>query len=583
MEDKKGKIKISINGREIEAEEGWTILDVARENEIDIPALCQHPDLKIGASCRVCVVKIKGASGLKTACSTKIREGMEITTDSPDIQRARQTNLELIFAQHIEECHDCIWRYRCRLLELAKKYQVKIARFPDRKRKCPVYQFGPAFIFDSTKCIDCRNCADVCERQGIGFYEVEGRGAEIKIIPSEDERKECIYCGQCVVHCPAGAFEGVGEFEEIEKPLLEKGKVVVFQIAPAARVSLGEEFGLPYGEIVTEKLVGAVKKLGVNKVFDTSLGADVTTMEEAGELIERLERGDNLPIFTSCCPGWVRYAEFYHPEILPFLTTVRSPHVILGGLVKTYWAEKEGINPKNIVVVSVMPCIAKKYEITRPELEVDGLRPVDYVLTTRELAFLLKKKNIDLTTAEPGQFDDPLGAASGAGVIYGASGGVMEAALRTACAKITGQEMPPLELAEARGIKGLRRAEIKIGERTVKVVVASGISCAKKVLEELKANPRAYDYVEVMACPGGCIGGGGQPVPNDNEIKKQRAAGLYKIDVEKGEEKETRLAHQNPTVKEIYRTYLTEKEKIRKICHTGYSQKKKGEIRKYYL
>jgi len=564
-------MKIIINDKTIECQQGQTILEVTQENGIDIPTLCYHSDLDTKANCRLCLVEIKGKKGLYTACSTKIEQGMEIITESAKINKARKINLELIFAQHCEECNDCIWNFNCQLLKLAKKYNVEIVRFTDRKKDYPVHQFGPSLIFDSSKCIECRNCVDVCKKQSIGFLEIQEKEHLFQITPSEDKNKDCVYCGQCIIHCPVGAFEAVGEFEDVEKPLQDKDKTVVFQFAPAIRTSIGEEFSLPYGSIVTGQLVAGIKKLGVDKVFDVSIAADITTIEEANELIERITNNKGLPMFTSCCPAWVKFVEFYHPELIPYLTSVRSPQIILGGLIKTFWAEKEKIDPKNITVVSVMPCVAKKYEIQRDELKVNGLKPVDYVLTTRELAYLFNKHKIDLKTIIPKEPDHPLGFVSGAGVIYGASGGVMESALRTAYEKITGQNLPRLDFQQVRGMEEIKKVEISINDKKVKTAVVNGIGNAKKILEALKENPTLYDYVEVMACFGGCIGGGGQPVPTNDKIRKQRAKGLYQIDATK----EIRLAHKNPFVQKIYEEFFNSAKNIHSICHTKYLPKKR--------
>jgi iron-only hydrogenase group A len=571
-EKRENKIKIKIDGQEYLGMEGQTILEVARENEIDIPSLCYHPDLTVKANCRMCVVEIKGEKSLQTACSTKIQEGMEITTVSPRIQKSQKTNLELIFSQHQEECNDCVWLFNCELLRLAKKFAVKITRFPDRKKERPITKCGTV-VFDQTKCIDCRNCVEVCP---VGFLEIKKRGAEIGIKNSSEENKECINCGQCILHCPVGAIEGEGEFESFNSLLKKKEakQIIVAQFAPSIRTSIGEEFGLPYGEIVTDKLVAGMKKLGFDKVFDTSVGADFTTFEEAGELKERLEKGENLPAFSSCCPSWVKFIEFYYPEFIPNLCTSRSPQVMLGGLIKTYWAEKEKIDPQNIIVVSVMPCVSKKYEVQREELKIEGMFPVDYVMTTRELAYFLKKNKIDLGKIEPVAADNPFGDPSGAGVIYGASGGVFESALRTAYYKITGKNLADVNIKEMRGLQGIKQKEISLGEKKIKTVIVSGIQNAEKMLKELKKNPEAFQTMEVMACPGGCIGGGGQPVPTNAAIRKKRAESLYAID----EKKELRLAHENPALQKTYAEFLTKEEIIKPILHTRFSPKKKSTI-----
>lgn len=562
------KIKIIIDGEKFEAEEDQTVLDAVHENKLEVPTLCFHSDLEIKANCRLCLVEIKGEEELKTACSTCLKEGMEIITHSPKIYKARKFNLELIFAQHVEECDDCVFRFNCQLLKLALEYNVKITRFKDRKTKRPIYQFGP-IVFDQTKCMDCRNCEEVCP---VNFLEVKGRGTEIKIEPSKAKKKDCVYCGQCIVHCPVGAVEAKGEFEDIEKPLKEKDKVVIAQFAPSLRSSLGEEFGLPVGTIVTGQLVAGLKKLGFNKVFDTCVGADFTTTEEAEELIERLKNRKNLPMFTSCCPAWVKFIEFYHPEFIRNLTTIRSPHLILGGLIKTYWAEKEKINPKKIEVVSIMPCVAKKYEAERKELKINGSKPVDQVLTTREIARLFHLHKIDLKKIKEEKTDDPLGLPSGAGIIYGATGGVMESTLRTVYEKMTGRKLLKIDFNEVRGMTGVREAKIKINNQLIKVAIINGLKNAQKILEKLKENPRAYDYIEVMACPAGCVGGGGQPMPSDGIIREKRASSLYLLDA--GED--IRLAHENKILKKVYQDY--NKEKIRLISQTKFFKGGKSRI-----
>ncbi|MDD4607097.1 MAG: [FeFe] hydrogenase, group A [Patescibacteria group bacterium] len=563
-------ISLKINNKKINAQSGQSILEIAQKNKIDIPTLCYHSDLKPGASCRLCVVEIKGYDELKTACSTQAQDGMEILTESTKVKKARQTNLELIFAQHEEECHDCVYGYNCHLLALAKKFKVDITRFKDRKTNFPVYKFGPALIFDSSKCIDCGNCVAVCKQQGVNFLEIKKHGQQHQVEPTCDPSKDCIYCGQCLVHCPVGAFEAVGEFENIEKPLQQKNKTVVFQFAPAIRSSIGEEFNLPYGKILTEQIVAGIKKLGVDYVFDTCVGADFTTYEEAQELLDKVKNKEGVCL-SSCCPAWVKFLEFNYPEFIPHIATTRSPQIILGGIIKTYWAEKNKIKPQDIVVVSVMPCTAKKYEIKRPELKINNLFPVDYVLTTRELAYLFKKRNIDLTKLKSQSADNPLGEPSGAGVIYGASGGVMESALRTAYFKATGQQPPQIDFKKVRGQEGIKKATVKIGQTKIKMAAANGIGNAIKILEELKKDPQAYAGVEVMACPGGCIGGGGQPVPSDAQTRQARAESLYKID----KNKKLKFAHENPVVKQVYRDFLISEKKIHSICHTHYKTKKR--------
>lgn len=564
------EIKIKIDGKEIKAQEGEILLEVAKKNGIDIPALCYHPDLKIKANCRMCLVEIKGQKGLQTSCSVPVSEGMEVITNSSEIKKSRKINLELIFSQHREECFDCVWKHNCQLLKLAREYDVAITRFKDRKSRFPIEIAGP-IEFDWTKCMDCKNCVEMCQKQGVGFLEIEKKDDFFQVTTSKREDVDCVYCGQCIVHCPVGAIETTGEFEAIKEPLKKKNKLLIAQIAPSVRTSIGEEFGIEYGTSITEKLAAALRKLGFDRVFDVCLGSDFTTVEEAKEFIKRLEGKGPLPLMTSCCPAWVKFVEFYYPEFIPNLTTVRSPHIILGGLVKTYFADKEKINPKDIFVVSIMPCTAKKYEIKREELKIDDLYTVDYVLTTRELVYLLKENKIDLKKIEPEELDNPLGFASGAGVIYGASGGVMESALRTASFDIVGENLKKVEFYEARGMKGVKRAEVKIGEKRLRIAIVNLLGNAKKVLEELKREPELYHYIEVMACPGGCVGGGGQPLPVSQEIRKKRAGGLYKVD----KENKIRLAHENPIINEVYNSYLTPEKEIHRILHTHYIKKQR--------
>jgi iron-only hydrogenase group A len=562
------KIKVSIDGKSYSVEQGQSVLDIAKENGIKIPSLCYHPDLKPGASCRLCLVEVKGRNGLFTSCNLVAEEGMEIITKSPKIKKARKINLELIFAQHREECNDCVWGFDCKLLKLAEEFEVDF-KMKDRKSAEPKYDFGPAIHFDSTKCMDCQNCVEACAQQ-VDFLEIQKNGDFFKVGFAKD--KDCIYCGQCIMHCPVGAFEGVGEFEEVDKALSNKDKHVVVQFAPSIRVSIGEEFGMGYGKTVTGQLIAGIRKLGVDKVFDVCVAADIVTMEESEELKDRILNGGVLPMMTSCCPGWVKYVEYYRPDLIPHLTTVRSPQVLMGGLIKTYWAEKNGIDPKDIVVVSIMPCVAKKYEISKEELLIGGIKPVDYVLTTRELAYAMKKKGIDLSKLKSEKADIPLGDPTGAGVIYGATGGVMESALRTAYFKLTGKNLKNLDLKGVRGIEGCKTGSVQIGNMKVNVAVSSGIKNTECLLENMKD----YHYMEIMACPGGCIAGGGQPIPTTNEIRKQRIKAIYGVD----KKKKVRRAHESVEIKELYNTFFKDEKNIHKIGHTKFSQKKRSGAKK---
>jgi len=567
------EIKIKINGKEIVSQQGKTILEIAKENNIHIPSLCYLSDLTPRASCRLCLVDIRGINNPQTACSTLAENEMEIETNTPELVKLRKTNLELLSAQHKEECPDCVLQYNCQILKLAKELSADISKFSDRKKDFPLIEFGPSVVFDSSKCIDCRNCIEACNAQGVGYLEIENKKSFNQITPSPT--KSCIYCGQCITHCPVGAFEAKSEFEQIEEPLNNKNKILVFQFAPSIRSSIGEEFGLPDGAVVTDQLVGAIKQLGADYAFDVALGADFTTFEEAKEMVEKFESNKPSLLMSSCCPSWVRFVEKYYPEFIPNIATTRPPHIILGGLIKTYWAGKEKISPKKIFVVSVMPCVAKKYEIIRKEMlfKYNGTRfaPVDYVLTTRELAYLLKKRGIDLAKTKPQKCDSPFGKPSGGGVIYGASGGVMESAIRTAT-KILGSYGNPatVNFPKVRGQEGIKTSQVELNGKILNVAAINGTGNAKIVLEQLKKNPDLYQCVEVMACPGGCIGGGGQPLPQDKRIRTKRAQALYDID----EQKKTRTAYDNPDLQKIYKEFLKDEKTIKAICHTRYAQNK---------
>lgn len=568
------EFEIIIDGQKCQAKKGQTILQIAKQNNIDIPALCYHPDLCVKANCRLCVVQIKGRNGLHASCSIVAEPGMEIETHTHEIYQVRQDNLEFLIGQHKIECDDCLLKLRCPLLNYAKKYRAKLTRFPNRKVGKREYDFGPAIHFDPAKCIDCRNCVEMCEKQCVKFFDVGKNEDFWEVVPTKDPKRDCIYCGQCITHCPVGALEAVGEYEQTAKPLelLKEGKKhVVVGFAPAIRASIGELFDLPHGTIATGQLIHALKKLGFKDAFDVSSAADITTIEEADEVIARVKENKPLPMMSSCCPAWVKWLEFFAPEWLPYLTTARSPQIMLGGLLKTYWAKKNNIKPEDIYLVSIMPCTAKKYEATRPELALDGLKPVDQVWTTRELAWILKKNKIDLRKMPSSEPCTTLCTPSGAGVIYGKSGGVTESAMRTIFEKLTQKPLQNFKFEPHKNIKYAFVAQAQAGDLTLRVVAVSTMEAAKKILEEIKQKPNYYHYLEVMACPDGCIGGGGQPMPVDENIRHLRANALKKID----ESKPVRAAHLNPEVAGIYKEFLHDRHVAHKILHTKYQPKKK--------
>lgn len=574
---------VKINNKSVFAKPGQTILELARENGIVIPSLCYHPDLDVQANCRICVVEIKDRDSLVTACSTAVKEKMEIFTDSPKVKKARAVNLELILSEHVKKCADCVAFPDCELLRLARTYKIPSDRLSVRKKGRKTYRFANAVEIDGEQCIDCNHCVSACHKQGIDYLKMAGSGVAQEIVPVKDNDSACIYCGQCALHCPAASAQEQNDWPAVEKALKDKNKTVIAQFAPAVRVSIGEEFGLPYGTNCEGLVYTALKKLGFNSVIDVNFGADITTMTEAEELMERLKDKKAVwPMMSSCCPAWVAYAEYYHPELLPHLTMARSPQIHLGGAVKTYWAEKKGIDPKNIVLVSIMPCTAKKYEVARPELSLKGRPLVDYVLTTRELAYLIKKNKIDFKKLTPSDGDELFNRGSGAAAIYGASGGVMESALRTASSlacdaksaksKRAGKKSPictqRLEFKDVRGLAGFKEAIVDIAGNRFRVGVVNGIANLARVLPKLKK----YHCIEVMACPGGCLGGGGQPIPTTDAIRQKRLDGLYNIDKDRA----VRRAHENKAMVEYY-DWAKKHGLSSKVLHTKF-KKSSGSI-----
>ncbi len=572
------KVTVYLNGQACDAQEGETILTVALRNGFDIPHYCTHPDLPIDANCRTCLVEIEGKEDTVTSCTLRASEGLRVLLDTPQVVKLRRENMELLFGDYRANSPRIRHGYWSRTLEEIGHYRVSGTRYKRDDPQREIHKMGTAAEFDPALCIACNKCVEICQYIGICHLGLEGRGSKTRVGFNPDPANDCIYCGQCTAHCPVEAIREQSHLEEVAAALRDPDKIVIVQSAPSIRTSIGEGWDVPAGTDLTGQLFTAYRMLGFDKVFDVNMGADITTMVEAQELVERLRKkwdGGLVsgPMFTSCCPGWVKFAEFYRPDLLSNLTRARSPHIHSACAYKSWWAEKAGVDPKKIVVVSIMPCTSKKYESTFEHLMFDNMKPVDYVLTTRELISLLKTRDIDLPHLDTSEVDRE-GTYSGAGLIYGASGGVMESALRTAYFMLTGQNMPRLEFEPVRGFEGSKRASVKIGDRTVNVGVVAMPKNIWPLLREIKKDPNVLDYVEVMACPGGCIGGGGQPIPNTFATVKKRIAGLYKID----SSMTLRTAHENPAVKEYFEWIKTQPEaKKNALLYRTFSQKKKGE------
>jgi NADP-reducing hydrogenase subunit HndD len=557
-----------LNNKKTQYKKGETILQAAKRANLEIPTLCYHPDFKVRAVCRICVVEVKGRRDLVTACSTQINEGMEVKTHSLAVKKARGINLELIFASHKEECSDCVLLNDCPLLKYAKKYQLSIGRFIDRKNKLGKIKFSKAVEIDRSQCIDCGTCVEVCKNvQKIDCLEFAGKGYKQKIRFKKEN--PCIYCGQCALHCPVFSAQEQTNLLDIEEILKKKkenklnNKILVAQIAPSVRASISEVYNKKSGEISVKQMANALKKLGFDYVFDVNFAADLTTIVEAEELVERLsDKKAILPLMTSCCPAWVRYVEVYRTELMSNLTSSRSPQMHSGALIKYYFSHLKKIRASDIILVSIMPCTAKKHEAKREELKVNRLKLVDYVLTVREFSFILQRKKINLFKLKEIKLDNPLSNHSGSAAMYGGSGGVMESALRQV-AKDTYQK---LNFKSVRGQKGLKEASFKIKGRHINIAVVSGIGNIAKLLDKLDK----YHYVEVMACPGGCIGGGGQIIPTNNEIIEKRAKSLYNID----NKSQIKLADENIAVKKAINWFKDQKLE-HKALHTIYKKNNK--------
>ncbi len=567
-------ISITIDNKRILCDEGESVLHCALRHGIDIPHFCYHEDLPVDAACRTCLVEIAPGK-VVTSCDLKVKPDLKLSTQSKAVESLRRENLELMLASHKKICRDCKRGLPCKTWDLMKKFKVTGTKYERAVIKAPVHKLGTAAELDPQACINCNKCVEICQKLGVGFLKLTGKGATSHITYNEDPCVDCVYCGQCTVHCPVAAAREQSQIEPVDEVLKhKKGRIVIAQMAPSVRASIGEEFGLKPGSNMEGQMVTALKKLGFDYVFDVNMGADITTVVEATELVERIKENKHLPMFTSCCPGWVKYVEFYHPELIPHLTTSRSPQLHSGAAYKTWWAKKMKIDPKKIVVVSFMPCTSKKYEAHNKDLKVNGLMPVDFVLTTRETGKWLKKHKINLPKLKPQKLDYE-GNYTGAAAIYGASGGVMESALRSAVFFLTGKELKKVEFEQVRGMKGIKTANIKVGGKTIKIAVVFMAKNAQIIIDELKKNPKAYHYVEVMTCPGGCIGGGGQPIPTTDKIVWERIQALYKIDASK----KLRKAHLNPVVQDFFENYANKLPKAKRdeLLMRGYKRKKKFE------
>lgn len=579
------KINIKIEGVPYQVEQGLTILEAAKACGYEIPSLCayNHGECSRG-SCRICLVEATGARGLVASCVYPVAEGMEITISSPKATAARRSSVELLLSNHNRNCQECDKNGKCELLHVAVLTGAREGIYGGEQTPVTVDAITPSIKRDTSKCVLCGRCIERCKNaHGLSVLGFEKRGFKTIVAPAENRSfadSPCILCGQCVSVCPTGALMEVSEIDKVDAAF-KAGKYVVVQTAPAVRAALGEEFDMPIGTLVTGKMVAALRRLGFKKVFDTNFGADLTIMEEATELLTRVREGGTLPMITSCSPGWINYAEYYYPELLDHLSSCKSPHEMFGAILKTYYAEQNGIKPEDIFVVSVMPCTAKKFEKNREELQVNGLKDVDAVLTTRELGKMIKRAGILFNRLPDEEFDnDIVGEYTGAGVIFGATGGVMEAALRTAAYVLNGEELEHVELEDVRGMAGIKEATYTLGGMDVKVAVASGMKNAKVLLEQIKAGTSPYHFIEIMGCPGGCVAGGGQPyvkpcfLPNEADdildtFRDKRAAALYQED----EGKQIRVSHKNEQVIRLYDEFLGSPNShlAHELLHTTYN------------
>lgn len=583
----KSKIKLNIDGRDVSVEAGATILEACRAAGIKVPTLCHLEGVCSNASCGVCVVEVEGAKSLIRSCVQKAAEGQKIKTSGAKVMEARRTVVELLLANHPDDCLSCLRSGSCELQALAELMGVRARTFPRTKKPAKPDRVGWGVMRDNDKCILCGRCVAVCrETQSVSAIDFAGRGVRSRVAPFMDKplsESSCVSCGQCTVVCPTGALTERDETDEVFAAINDPDKVVIVQTAPAIRASLGEALGMAPGSLVTGKMAAALRRMGFDKVFDTQFTADLTIMEEGSELLSRISNGGTLPMITSCSPGWISFIETFYPKLLPHLSTCKSPQQMFGSLAKSWWARKAGVDPSKLVVVSIMPCTAKKYEAKRPEMRgawewwkkegrVDApFFDVDFALTTRELARMVRRSGIDFAELADEAFDDPLGESTGAATIFGATGGVMEAALRTAYELATGKPLPTLELSAVRGFDGIKEATIDVNGKPVTVAVAHTLKNARTILEGIASGTSPYAFVEVMSCPGGCLGGGGQPVAPDWEKREKRRSAIYKED----KNLPLRRSHENPAIARLYTEFLEKPlgHHSHALLHTKYAKR----------
>ncbi|MCU7496278.1 MAG: 4Fe-4S binding protein [Ignavibacteria bacterium] len=569
-------VQLTINNIKVNAEEGMTILDAAKSVGIHVPTLCHLKNLTPTGACRICVVEVEGQRGLIPSCAYPVYEGMVVETNSPRVRKARKTIVELLVENHPQDCLVCVRNKNCELQDLSEQYGVREHRYKGETKKHAIDVSSSALERDPAKCILCGRCVRVCnEVQKVGAIDFTKRGFSSIVTTPYNKGinvSDCILCGQCILVCPTAALREKSALKEVAYALNDKSKFTVAQVAPAVRASLGEEYNFPVGTNVTGQLVTGLKRLGFDRVFDTNFAADLTIMEEGTELVDRIKNKKKLPMFTSCCPGWIKYIEQNRPQMLEHISTCKSPHEMLGAVTKTYYAKKMGLDPKDIFVVSIMPCTVKKFESDRSELNEALRQDVDAVLTTRELVRYFKMAGIDFSDLPEDKFDNPLGESTGAAAIFGTSGGVMEAALRTAYHILTGSELEKLEFEDIRGLQGIKETSVKIGDLELNIAVVNGIGNVAPILDEIQKGESKYDFIEVMSCPGGCINGGGQPIHNKPEKVQKRIKVLYEID----SQMVCRKSHENDAVKTIYKEFFKEpnSHKAHEILHTTYTDRK---------